>query len=363
MSHVLAFGTYNVKKHPRVAILIDGLRSNGCTVTEINHPLTLSTAERVDILNKPWKLLGFLRKIISLWRQLTKDAKLWSSTNPTPDAILVGYMGHFDVLLAHHLFHGTPIVLDHLIFAGDTAKDRGAKGIKVRLLNILDRIAINAATIVLTDTEEHQRMLHSTDTALVVPVGAEARWYEISKHATHNQGDIVFFGLYTPLQGVPVIAEALAILNGEGIKPDVTLIGDGQDYHEVWERLHTFPNIHFIEWVPPDDLPRIVADHRIALGIFSTTSKGLHVIPNKVYESMAAGCAVVTSDTPPQRRLLGNGVTLVRPGDPVALSDSLRALLLNSAQSDRAMEASISVSANFTAEQVTRRLSSLIDSL
>ena len=41
MSTVLAFGTYSVRKHPRVGILIDGLRKNGCNVEEINQPLLL----------------------------------------------------------------------------------------------------------------------------------------------------------------------------------------------------------------------------------------------------------------------------------------------------------------------------------
>ncbi len=49
MSRVLAFRIYNVRKHPRVGILIDGLQKNGCEVVEINNPLMLSTAERVEI--------------------------------------------------------------------------------------------------------------------------------------------------------------------------------------------------------------------------------------------------------------------------------------------------------------------------
>lgn len=55
MSTVLAFGTYSVRKHPRVGILIDGLRKNGCNVEEINQPLLLSTAQRVEILKNHGK--------------------------------------------------------------------------------------------------------------------------------------------------------------------------------------------------------------------------------------------------------------------------------------------------------------------
>jgi hypothetical protein len=119
---VLAFGTYNARKHPRVGILIDGLRKNGCNVEEVNHPLRLSTAQRVEILQRPWKLFGFAWNLLRLWLSLRKDARAWVRANGRPAAVLVGYMGHFDVLLAHHLFAGVPIILDHLIFAGDTAQ-------------------------------------------------------------------------------------------------------------------------------------------------------------------------------------------------------------------------------------------------
>ena len=102
MSTVLAFGTYSVRKHPRVGILIDGLRKNGCNVEEINQPLLLSTAQRVEILKKPWKVFGFGWNLLRLWRLLSKQAHAWTKKNGKPDAVLVGYMGHFDVLLANY---------------------------------------------------------------------------------------------------------------------------------------------------------------------------------------------------------------------------------------------------------------------
>jgi glycosyltransferase involved in cell wall biosynthesis len=49
-------------------------------------------------------------------------------------------------------------------------------------------------------------------------------------------------------------------------------------------------------------------------------------VPNKVYEGAAAGCAVVTSDTPPQRRALAEAACLVPAGDAEALADALRML-------------------------------------
>ena len=104
MPRILAFGTYNVRKHPRVGILIDGLRKNDCEVGEINEPLQLSTAQRVEILKKPWRIFGFCWNLLKLWRLLARRARAWISVNGKPDAVLVGYMGHFDVLFARHMF-------------------------------------------------------------------------------------------------------------------------------------------------------------------------------------------------------------------------------------------------------------------
>ncbi|WP_368217454.1 glycosyltransferase, partial [Bifidobacterium pseudocatenulatum] len=80
----------------------------------------------------------------------------------------------------------------------------------------------------------------------------------------------------------------------------------------------------------------------------------------KVYQSMAAGCAVITSDTPPQRRALGNGVVYVAPNNPQALADAIASLIsspniLARKQSDAAKNAQ-----RFTSDIITRELSQWI---
>lgn len=103
-----------------------------------------------------------------------------------------------------------------------------------------------------------------------------------------------------------------------------------------------------------------MTSHDIALGIFSSTPKGLHVVPNKVYQSMAAECAVITSDTSPQRRALGNDVVYVAPNNPRALADAIASLIssyniLVRKQSNAARSAQ-----RFTSDIITRELSQWI---
>ncbi|MEL7976877.1 glycosyltransferase [Isoptericola sp. F-RaC21] len=344
---ILAFGTYDAARHPRVGVLVAGLRAHGYTVHELDRPLGLSTAARVRMLRQPWRLPGLLVRLLRCWALLVGDVLRHRRAHGRPDAVLVGYLGHFDVVLARLLFGRTPVLLDHLVFAGDTAADRGARGARVTLLRGLDRVATSCADVVLLDTPEHLRMLGQLVPAraargLVVPVGAPEPWFEAAPapagpSAPDDDGRplrAVFFGLFTPLQGTDVLADALAVAlpraaddaahGGRGL--EVTLVGSGQDLPAVRDRLRGAPGVTWHDWVAPADLPALVAAHDVCLGIFSATPKGLRVVPNKVFQGLAAGGVVVTSDTEPQRRLLGGHLELVPPADPAALADRLLAL-------------------------------------
>src|ERR1700722_19305489 len=51
---ILLFGTYDTSMHPRVATIAEGLAASGLEVAEVNAPLGLDTAARVDMLARPW---------------------------------------------------------------------------------------------------------------------------------------------------------------------------------------------------------------------------------------------------------------------------------------------------------------------
>ncbi|HEY1573037.1 MAG TPA: glycosyltransferase [Pseudonocardiaceae bacterium] len=347
---VLLFGTYDTAMHPRVATIAEGLRARGMAVTECNAPLGLDTAARVDTLARPSRVPAFVATVLRRWWTLARAARRL----PTPDVVLVGYLGHFDVHLARLLFRRTPIVLDHLVGASDTARDRRLTGgPRQALLAVIDRAALRAADIVVVDTDEHLATLPDPGKAVVVPVGAPAAWFH-----TPDTGPgplrVVFYGLYTPLQGTPVIGAALAELADDPI--EITMIGTGQD--EAATKAAARPNsrARWLDWVATDELPALVAEHDVCLGIFGTGAKALRVVPNKVYQGAAAGCAVVTSDTPPQRRALGDAAVLVPPGDPVALADALRRLTDRAELSRLRMAAHQVASARFSADHVVSGL-------
>jgi glycosyltransferase involved in cell wall biosynthesis len=354
-----AFGTYDQTRHPRVAVLIEGLRASGDQVVEVNVPLRLDTAGRVRMLREPWRLPLFAYQLLSCWARL-----IWRSRRiERPDAVLVGYLGHFDVRLARLLFRRTPIVLDHLVSAAGTARDRGlagTSGLKHRLLTAIDRGALAAADVVVVDTAEHEAALPDTvrPRAVLAPVGATAAWFAQGAARADSpdaprgaRGDrplkVIFAGVFTPLHGTQTIGAALAELAGDEI--DVMMVGSGQDLAACRAAAAGNPRVTWVTWVEPADMAALTSAMDVNLGIFGTTDKALNVVPTKVFQGAAAGCAVVTSDTPPQREALGDAAVYVPPGDASALVSALRELSKDRAEARRLGRAAFDVAqARFT---------------
>jgi glycosyltransferase involved in cell wall biosynthesis len=333
--HWVAFGTYDVRSHPRVAVLIEGLRASGDVVAEVNAPLGVGTAERVELLRRPVRAPLFFGRLARRWARLARLGRR-ATRHRRPDAVLVGYMGHFDVILARLLFPDVPIVLDHLVSAAGTADDRGLAargGPKSALLRRLDRAALRRADVIVLDTDERRRSIPGdlADRVVVVPVGATRDWFEIGRPAAEAAAAAdeplraVFVGLYTPLHGCRTIGEALRDL-AEEPEVEVTMVGTGQDYRACRDLAEVNRRVRWLDWVPAEELPALVASHDVSLGIFGVTAKAQEVVPTKVYQAAAAGCAVVTSDTPPQRTALGDAAAYVRAGDPHELAELLREL-------------------------------------
>lgn len=349
----LVFGSYDVRRHPRVGVLLQGLRAAGDEVDEVNVPLALDTAGRVAVLRQPWRLPVLLGKLARCWALLvlrTRQHRYRQADSPF-DAVLVGYLGHFDVRLARWLFPGTPIVLDHLVSAVGTARDRGlgdGGGVRGWLMRAIDDGALRRADVVLVDTAEHLAGLPSPtrDRGVVVPVGAGAEWFEAGARTARERWRggpadltgspaasfsaasrlrVVFVGLFTPLHGTRALGAALAALAADE-SIEVTMVGSGQDHRACRQAAAGNPRVTWYDWVASAELPAFVAQHHVALGIFGDTEKARRVVPTKVFQAAAAGCAVVTSDTPPQRQALGDAALFVPPGDVDALGAALREL-------------------------------------
>lgn len=353
---VLGFGTYDRRRHPRIGIVLNGLGDNGDQVVEANAPLGFTTGERVQMLQRPWLAYRLAGRMARRWWTITVGALRARRGGPF-DAVVVGYLGHFDVVLARLLFPRTTVILDMLVFAADTARDRGlGGGLTLPLLSAIDGLAVRCADLVMVDTVEHEELISpgQRHKSVVVAVGADDDWFRAGSAGPRSWLGgplrVVYFGLFTPLHGAPVVGRALALLAGRD-DIEVTMIGTGQDLEETRAAAAGNQAVKWREWVAPEVLPSTVAAHDVCLGIFSGAAKALRVVPNKVYQGAAAGCAIVTSATAPQQRAFGDAAVFVPPGDASALAGALRRLA-----SDREYLSSLRREARRRGERFTARL-------
>jgi len=241
----------------------------------------------------------------------------------------VGYPGHFDLPAAKRVARGRPVIFNPLVSLYDTVVDdrgrfrHGSPGAGV--VRMVDRRAFRKADVVVADTDAHARFFEdefglSRDRVEVCFVGAEDRLFRPGWQP-ERPFHALFVGKLIPLHGLETILAAARLV------PEIPfrVVGSGQLESLLAER---GANVEWVDWVEYEDLPGEIQAAGCALGIFGTGAKASRVIPNKAFQALACGTALVTADTPAARELLNNGkdALLVPPGDAEALAAAVRRL-------------------------------------
>lgn len=336
-ARLLYVGTYE-RDYPRNALTIAALRRAGFDVEEIHVPVFERTRDKTGGFLRPGSLVRLGARLVLAYTRL---ALRLIRRLPHADAAIFGYIGQGDVLALAPLtrLRGRPVVFNPLVTLTDTlVEDRElvrAGTLPARAIAALDWAALRCADLILVDTPQNadylvSRFGVSPARVAVVPVGADDRLFQPREMAGTPAGPlrVLFYGKYTPLHGVPTIVEAAARLRGEDVRFE--MIGVGQlaaETRALAERLG-LDSIDFHDWVPFAELPERIAAADVVLGIFGDTDKAARVVPNKVFQAMAMGAAIVTRDSPAVREVLQHDVSalLVPPADPEALADAIRTL-------------------------------------
>jgi len=317
-------------------VLLAGLEAAGATVIPCHVRVWADAADKMAGLGAAGGA-GRALRMAAAWARLSMQF----AALPDYDVLVVGYVGHADVLLAKALsaFRRRPVVLNGLISLYDTVvTDRGLVppgGVRAGLLRWLDRTAFRRADRVLMDTDAHGR--HVAETYGVPPerfwrvwVGADPTGLPERPPPEPADGpvSVLYFGTYIALHGVDTILEAARRLKD---RRDIrfTLLGRGQGLEAARARGADLPHVAFDpRWVGRNELLEAVAASHVCLGVFGTGGKAARVIPCKVYDALAMGRPVVTADTPAARELLTDGADalLVPPGDAEALAAALATL-------------------------------------
>jgi len=334
---IVFWGTYDTGK-PRNRILLRGLRENKIDLTECHADIWSGVEDKSQIRTLAKKILFLCRWLLSYPGLLFDFCRL-----PKHDAVIVGYLGQLDVLILWPFarMRRIPIVWDAFLSLYDTVvNDRKMVGKYhplALLLYMWEWLACRAADSILLDTQAHAdyfvRQFHlPSHKTFAVFVGAETDVFSESPLESpvikdNNQFTVLFYGQFIPLHGIETIINAARLMIDDPVQ--WIIIGQGQEEEKIRAMLDEspIPLLQWIPWVDYRELRQWIQRSDLCLGIFGESGKATRVIPNKVFQVLAAGKPILTRDSPAIRELLDPdmaGVTLVPPANPSALAAGIR---------------------------------------
>jgi len=256
------------------------------------------------------------------------------SVKKKSDLILVGFFGHFLMPIVR-LLTRKKLVFDAFVSVYQTMVfDRQVfrpKGILAQLARMADQSACNFANTILLDTNQHidyyvREYGLSESKFLRFPASADDTVFYPRTGISEKDFLVHFHGEFQRLHGIDYIIEAASLL------PDIKfrMVGKGKGFNTICKRsiAEGLTNIEFHPAVSYEKLAELMSEASICLGIFGKTKKAGMVIPHKVYEALAMGKPIITSDTTAARELLEDGKTAVLcpPGNSKALAAAIQYL-------------------------------------
>jgi glycosyltransferase involved in cell wall biosynthesis len=328
---VVLWGTYD-QHLARIRLLEAGLRAQGCEVRVCHRSVWLAAGDK-------WAGLGW-RTAVQLLRRLlwAYVVLLWRYVRlPPHDVVLVSHPGLLDALVIAPWarLRGARVAWDVYVSPYDTlVLDRAIlkpKNPLARLLWCVEKLAWSLVEHPFADTAAHARRLEELFRLTPgrcghVWVGAEAPFETVQlpkPRAAKDPLEILFYSTFLPLHGAEVVLEAARLLAPLPIH--WTLIGTGPEAQRLQLELARHP-LPRVRWLPPVSyarLPEHLQAVDVVLGVFGTTDKAASVIPNKVYQAVAAGRPIITRAGSGAQEWLAHRppwVYLVPPGDAAALA-------------------------------------------
>ncbi len=132
--------------------------------------------------------------------------------------------------------------------------------------------------------------------------------------------DVMYVGGLTPHKGIPILLEAMRMLPHRAL----TVVGEGPEAKRL-RTLATGMNVTFLGQIPPEAVPRLMADRGRVLVLPTVATEGM---PNVVMQAMSVGLPVVASAIPGCIDLITDRQSglLAPPGDPQAMAQAIETL-------------------------------------
>ncbi len=194
-----------------------------------------------------------------------------------------------------------------------------------------DRVVVNSPGFLSHVRERGARQVS------LIPNGADPRMFDPAAdgadfraaHGLEGKFVVLYAGAHGMSNDLGVVLEAAGRLSE---RPEIALVllGDGKDKPALQARaaqmdLH---NVHFLVPIAKIEMPAALAAANACLAILKPIPLYSTVYPNKVFDYMAAGRAVILAIDGVIREVVesaGAGI-FVQPGDPQALAQAIRTL-------------------------------------
>lgn len=208
-----------------------------------------------------------------------------------------------------------------------------------RAVEAIERYCLPRVAHVLTVVEESSERIVSLGVdprhATVVsntPSIKRASGIALREASPRDALDIVYLGLLEVHRGIAELIDAAAILARQQTPFTIRIIGDGRDaelFHEQARRLGLFGTlVQFLGRLPYEEALGIVASSTVGVIPHHATEAWNTTIPNKLFDYMSLGLAVVSSDARPCARVVeqtGAGTTF-HAGDAAGFATALSSM-------------------------------------
>ncbi len=333
------WGTYDLGK-PRVRLLIKAGKRLFQQVEECHESVWDGIEDKSQVIGILPKSRLAVKWLFAYPKLILRYLRL-----PPHELVIIPYMGQLDILILYPFakLRSASICWDIFVSLYDAIviDRRLARRVTLasRLLYAWEWLATRLADVLIIDTKEHARYIetlfrlpHNKVSSLWVGVEPDffvhARTSLISNKKPGDKIQVLYYGQFIPLHGLDTIIEAASLIEQErDVACEWTLIGRGQLQDEIDKQIENLQlqSILRIDWIDYSELVDWIAQADICLGIFGSSGKALRVVPNKVYQIVAAGRPLVTADSPAMREVFSESpwIRLVKPGDPQALRDGV----------------------------------------
>ncbi|MFW5853586.1 MAG: glycosyltransferase [Patescibacteria group bacterium] len=179
----------------------------------------------------------------------------------------------------------------------------------------------------------------------------------------NNKFLISFHGKFIPLQGTIKIALAIKELI-ENTNIHFRFVGDEQDFSSVHKILSPYLSTGRLEFIPRVSLVKyssLMKEASVILGIFGDSEKTDRVIPNKIYEGLASGKAVISEETTALKEIFTSDDILMIKGDIPSIAWAINKLYTDDVLRHKLESNGLTKVKNYNPKQIGQRLIRVIE--